>query len=104
MILHSKHYLFHERKLISVQNNFFARKTLYEVKLEFGMNNYVLFFILNICTDQSGEIDLPEFLNMMSKRISDTNLEEDILEAFRVFDKGRLISEGILFQLDFLLN
>ena len=30
---------------------------------------------------------MPEFLNMMSKRISDTNLEEDILEAFRVFDK-----------------
>ena len=46
--------------------------------------------------DESGKIDLPEFLNMMSKRISDTNLEEDILEAFRVFDKGGLISEGIL--------
>ena len=46
--------------------------------------------------DESGKIDLPEFLNMMSKRISDTNLEEDILEAFRVFDKGELISEGIL--------
>ena len=45
--------------------------------------------------DESGKIDLPEFLNMMSKRISDTNLEEDILEAFRVFDKGELISEGI---------
>ena len=38
-------------------------------------------------TDESGKIDLPEFLHMMSKRISDTNLEEDILEAFKVFDK-----------------
>ena len=46
--------------------------------------------------DESGKIDLPEFLNMMSKRISDTNLEEDILKAFRVFDKGGLISEVIL--------
>ena len=46
--------------------------------------------------DESGKIDLPEFLNMMSKRISDTNLEEDILEAFRVFDKGGSISEVIL--------
>ena len=38
-------------------------------------------------TDESGKIDLPEFLHMMAKRISDTNLEEDILEAFKVFDR-----------------
>lgn len=38
-------------------------------------------------TDESGKIDLPEFLHMMSKRIADINLEEDILEAFKVFDK-----------------
>ena len=38
-------------------------------------------------TDESGKIDLPEFLHMMAKRIADTNLEEDVLEAFKVFDK-----------------
>ena len=54
--------------------------------------------------DGSGTIDLPEFLNMMSKKISETNLEEDILEAFRVFDKGGLILEGILISVDLLLD
>ncbi len=34
-----------------------------------------------------GKIDLPEFLHMMARRIADSNIEEDILEAFKVFDK-----------------
>ena len=38
-------------------------------------------------TDESGKIDMPEFLHMMSKRMADINLEEDILQAFKVFDK-----------------
>ncbi len=38
-------------------------------------------------TDESGKIDLPEFLHMMSKRIADINLEDDITQAFKVFDR-----------------
>ena len=35
-------------------------------------------------TNESGDIDFPEFLQLMSKRIADGNLEEDINEAFKV--------------------
>ena len=37
--------------------------------------------------DGNGEIDLPDFLIMMSKHSYDTNVEESLREAFRLFDK-----------------
>ena len=37
-------------------------------------------------TNDSGDIDFPEFVQLMSKRIADGNLEEDITEAFKVND------------------
>ena len=37
--------------------------------------------------DGNGEIDFPEFLIMMSKHIEDTNGEETLRDAFRLFDK-----------------
>ena len=37
--------------------------------------------------DGSGTIDFPEFLKMMANKINDENSEEEIREAFRVFDK-----------------
>ena len=36
-------------------------------------------------TNDSGDIDLPEFLLLMAKRMADSNIEEDITEAFKVF-------------------
>ena len=36
--------------------------------------------------DGNGTIDLPEFLTMMSRKMKDTDSEEEICEAFRVFD------------------
>ena len=36
--------------------------------------------------DGNGEIDFDEFLTMMAKKLKETDLEEDIREAFRVFD------------------
>merc|ERR1719281_1558304 len=36
--------------------------------------------------DGNGEIDFEEFLTMMAKKLKETDLEEDIREAFRVFD------------------
>lgn len=35
----------------------------------------------------SGTIDFEEFLAMMSKKYSEEDLESDIREAFRIFDK-----------------
>jgi calmodulin len=42
-----------------------------------------LFFIIQ----GNGTIDFPEFLTMMARKMKDTDSEEEIREAFRVFDK-----------------
>ena len=38
-------------------------------------------------TDGNGTIDFPEFLAMMTNRLKDNYTDEEIREAFRVFDK-----------------
>ena len=35
----------------------------------------------------NGTIDFPEFITMMSRKMKDTDSEEELLEAFKVFDK-----------------
>ncbi len=35
----------------------------------------------------NGTIDFPEFLTMMARKMKDTDSEEEIREAFCVFDK-----------------
>ena len=42
--------------------------------------------ILSLWTG-NGTIDFPEFLTMMARKMKDTDSEEEIKEAFRVFDK-----------------
>ncbi|NXX43172.1 CALMS protein, partial [Tricholaema leucomelas] len=37
--------------------------------------------------DGSGTVDFPEFLSLMARKMRDTDSEEEIREAFRVFDK-----------------
>ena len=37
--------------------------------------------------DGNGTIDFPEFLTMMARKIKDIDSEEEIRDAFRVFDK-----------------
>ena len=44
-------------------------------------------FVFQIDADNSGSIDFPEFLTMMARKMKDTDSEEEILEAFKVFDK-----------------
>ncbi|NWR70972.1 CAM2B protein, partial [Centropus unirufus] len=39
------------------------------------------------CLPGNGTIDFPEFLTMMARKMKDTDSEEEIREAFRVFDK-----------------
>ncbi|KAG7262349.1 hypothetical protein CRUP_034331 [Coryphaenoides rupestris] len=43
--------------------------------------------LLNLCIPGNGTIDFPEFLTMMARKMKDTDSEEEIREAFRVFDK-----------------
>ena len=47
------------------------------------------FFLSNIyfLFSGNGTIDFPEFLTMMARKMKDTDSEEEIREAFRVFDK-----------------
>ncbi len=37
--------------------------------------------------DGNGPIDLPEFCTSMARKMKDTDSEEELQEAFRVFDK-----------------
>ena len=45
--------------------------------------------IHRLCSSSTGNgtIDFPEFLTMMARKMKDTDSEEEIREAFRVFDK-----------------
>ena len=49
------------------------------------MSNGCLMF--NSLETGNGTIDFPEFLTMMARKMKDTDSEEEIKEAFRVFDK-----------------
>ncbi|KAL0609776.1 Calmodulin [Plecturocebus cupreus] len=44
--------------------------------------------INEVDADGNGTIDFPEFLTMMARKMKDTDSEEEIREAFRVFDKA----------------
>ena len=43
--------------------------------------------INEVDADGNGNIDFPEFLAMMAKKMKDVDSEEEIKEAFRVFDQ-----------------
>ena len=43
--------------------------------------------INEVDADGNGTIDFPEFLNLMARKMKDTDSEEELKEAFRVFDK-----------------
>ena len=45
--------------------------------------------INEVDSDGSGSIEFPEFLMMMAKKVSDLQMEDEIGEAFRVFDRVR---------------
>jgi calmodulin len=39
--------------------------------------------------DGSGTIDFDEFLMLMSKRLSELDVKEELIEAFRVYDREK---------------
>ena len=43
--------------------------------------------INEVDVDGNGTIDFPEFLNLMAKKMKDTDSEQELQEAFKVFDK-----------------
>ena len=57
------------------------------------LNSIVIFQYFKYCNTSTntiagnGTIDFPEFLTMMARKMKDTDSEEEIREAFRVFDK-----------------
>ena len=40
----------------------------------------------DVDSDATGELHFPNFLQLMRKKYSDNNAEDEIREAFRVFD------------------
>ena len=54
--------------------------------------------INEVDADGNGTIDFPEFLTMMARKMKDTDSEEEIREAFRVFDKVRPYNLCITFK------
>uniref|UniRef100_A0AAX7TD44 Calmodulin 1b n=1 Tax=Astatotilapia calliptera TaxID=8154 RepID=A0AAX7TD44_ASTCA len=51
--------------------------------------------INEVDADGNGTIDFPEFLTMMARKMKDTDSEEEIREAFRVFDKVNKLLRGL---------
>ncbi|KAG9151650.1 hypothetical protein Leryth_001965 [Lithospermum erythrorhizon] len=45
--------------------------------------------INEVDADQNGTIDFPEFLNLMARKMKDSDSEEELREAFKVFDKDQ---------------
>ncbi|CAK9195211.1 unnamed protein product [Sphagnum troendelagicum] len=45
--------------------------------------------INEVDSDGNGTIDFPEFLNLMARKMKDTDSEEELKEAFKVFDKDQ---------------
>ena len=39
------------------------------------------------CASKRGTIDFPEFLSLMARKMKDTDTEEELIEAFKVFDR-----------------
>lgn len=54
--------------------------------LKYSTREIIWNIFLKIYTG-NGTIDFPEFLTMMARKMKDTDSEEEIREAFRVFDK-----------------
>lgn len=63
--------------------------THYRFKNATGLMLHFLNASINVIVFHTGNgtIDFPEFLTMMARKMKDTDSEEEIREAFRVFDK-----------------
>lgn len=74
--------LCHMLSNISSGNNYSIRQRREDMKIRVSLTCGEIVKILG-----NGTIDFPEFLTMMARKMKDTDSEEEIREAFRVFDK-----------------
>ena len=77
-----------KKKLFLVLDLCLSDNEIFFHKLEIFFNSR--YFVLISCLftfKGNGTIDFPEFLTMMARKMKDTDSEEEIREAFRVFDK-----------------
>ncbi|RWW20025.1 hypothetical protein GW17_00015880 [Ensete ventricosum] len=71
---------------------FFTTRSLGTVMRSLGQNPTeaeLQDMINEVDADGNGTIDFPEFLNLMARKMKDTDSEEELKEAFRVFDKDQ---------------
>ena len=47
----------------------------------------ILSVAAQVDADGNGTIDFPEFLSLMARKMKDTDTEEELIEAFKVFDR-----------------
>lgn len=64
--------------------------------LDVSSSNVLL--LKNFFSSGNGTIDFPEFLTMMARKMKDTDSEEEIREAFRVFDKVNASSRSSVYM------
>ncbi|KAK2162825.1 hypothetical protein LSH36_91g07039 [Paralvinella palmiformis] len=73
-------------------NGYISTKELGMVMRSLGQNpteTELQDMINEVDADGNGTVDFPEFLNMMAKKMENTDWEEEIKEAYRVFDRER---------------
>ena len=46
--------------------------------------------INEVDVDGNGTIDFPEFLSLMARKMRDTDTEEELIDAFKVFDRDEI--------------
>ena len=75
-----------------IQNKTFFLKELSTVMRSLGQNPTdaeVQDIINEVDVDGSGSMEFPEFCIMMVKKMAETDTENEVQEAYRVFDKDR---------------
>ncbi|CAN0890581.1 unnamed protein product [Linum grandiflorum] len=78
--------------LVYMQSGCITTKELGTVMRSLGQNPTeaeLQDMINEVDADGNGTIDFPEFLNLMARKMKDTDSEEELKEAFRVFDKDQ---------------
>ena len=44
--------------------------------------------INEVDSDNDGEVDFPEFMQLMAKKMKEGEMDEELVEAFKTFDKS----------------
>ncbi|CAD6206422.1 unnamed protein product [Miscanthus lutarioriparius] len=73
-------------------DGFITSEELGTVTKSLGQNltgNELQDMIMEVDADGNGTIEFPEFLNLMAHKLKDTDSEEEVKEAFEMFDKDQ---------------